>query len=258
MLDFFTAEELVENYEKFRKLINQTFTGERLDSLNKMYDHFEERMIYTPASSVEHYHNAFPGGYIDHVLRVTRNALKVYELYTELGGVADYSKESLIFTALHHDLGKLGTPDADYYKPNDSAWHVKNQGKIYKTNSDIHWMNLNDRTMFNLQHFGVTYTQEEMIGMRLTDGLYDDNNKEYFIKYNKDDSLKTSIPYIMHTADLFAARVENERWEREMNPMKSTRSVQSGRPAKGKLSETFTNSTESVNVFDAFKDIIED
>ena len=95
MLDFFTAEELVENYDKFRKLINKTFEGDRLESLNKMYDHFEERMIYTPASSVEHYHNAFPGGYIDHVLRVTRNALKVYDLYSELGGVGDYSKESL-------------------------------------------------------------------------------------------------------------------------------------------------------------------
>jgi len=259
MLDFFTAEELVENYEKFRKLINQTFTGERLDSLNKMYDHFEERMIYTPASSVEHYHNAFPGGYIDHVLRVTRNALKVYELWETLGMVMEeFDKETLIFTALHHDLGKLGTPEADYYIQNDSAWHVKNQGKIYKTNPNIHWMNMNDRTMFNLQHFGVTYTQEEMIGMRLTDGLYDDNNKEYYIKYNNDDKLNTSIPFIMHTADQMAAIYENKRWESEMNPMKSTRSTQSGRPAKGKLSETFTNSTESVNVFDAFKDIIED
>ena len=60
MTNFFTAEELVANYEKFRKLINNTFEGERLESLNKMYDHFEERIIYTPASSVEHYHNAFP------------------------------------------------------------------------------------------------------------------------------------------------------------------------------------------------------
>ena len=115
MVNFFTAEELVENYEKFRKLINQTFTGERLDALNKMYDHFEERMIYTPASSVEHFHNAFPGGYVDHVLRVTRNALKVYDLYTELGmGMNDYTRENLIFTALHHDLGKLGTPWKTY------------------------------------------------------------------------------------------------------------------------------------------------
>ena len=85
MTNFFTAEELVANYEKFRKLINNTFEGERLESLNKMYDHFEERIIYTPASSVEHYHNAFPGGYIDHVLRVTRNALGIFELQETQG-----------------------------------------------------------------------------------------------------------------------------------------------------------------------------
>jgi len=260
MLDFFTAEELVENYEKFRKLINQTFTGDRLESLNKMYDHFEERILYTPASSVEHYHNAFPGGYIDHVLRVTRNALKVYDLWQDLGMIMEeFDRETLIFTALHHDLGKLGTPEMDYYIKNDSEWHVKNQGKIYKTNPKIHWMNLNDRTMYNLQYFGVRYTEEEMIGMRLTDGLYDENNKEYYIKYNNDDRLATSIPFIMHTADQMAAIYENKRWEAEMNPVKSTRSKTTGRPKKGNLSETFTNNdVKPTSVFDAFKDIVEE
>ena len=47
MTNFFTAEELKSNYEKFRKLINKSFTGERLEKL-KMYDHFEDRIIYTP------------------------------------------------------------------------------------------------------------------------------------------------------------------------------------------------------------------
>ena len=262
MVNFFTAEELVENYEKFRKLINQTFTGERLDSLNKMYDHFEERMIYTPASSTEHFHNAFPGGYVDHVLRVTRNALKVYDLYTELGmGMNDYTRENLIFTALHHDLGKLGTPSEDLYIKNDSEWHVKNQGKIYKYNPNIHWMSLNDRTFYNLNYFGIKCTEEEWIGIKLTDGLYDDNNKEYFIKFDKDQAIKTSLPFIMHTADLFAARFENERWIKEMQPQKSTRNTTNGRPAikASKLSDTFQTSTfTTTNVFDAFKDIIED
>jgi hypothetical protein len=260
MVNFFTAEELVENYEKFRKLINQTFTGERLDALNKMYDHFEERMIYTPASSVEHFHNAFPGGYVDHVLRVTRNALKVYDLYTELGmGMNDYTRENLIFTALHHDLGKLGTPLEDLYIKNDSEWHVKNQGKIYKYNPNIHWMSLNDRTFYNLNYFGIRCTEEEWIGIKLTDGLYDENNKEYFIKFDKDQAIKTSIPFIMHTADLFAARFENERWIKEMQPQKSTRNTTNGRPKKSDLGNAFTNGGfGSVNVFDAFKDIIED
>ena len=260
MVNFFTAEELVENYKKFRKLINQTFTGERLDALNKMYDHFEERMIYTPASSVEHFHNAFPGGYVDHVLRVTRNALKVYDLYTELGmGMNDYTRENLIFTALHHDLGKLGTPLEDLYIKNDSEWHVKNQGKIYKYNPNIHWMSLNDRTFYNLNYFGIRCTEEEWIGIKLTDGLYDENNKEYFIKFDKDQAIKTSIPFIMHTADLFAARFENERWIKEMQPQKSTRNITNGRPKKSDLGNAFTNGGfGTVNVFDAFKDIIED
>jgi hypothetical protein len=260
MVNFFTAEELVENYEKFRKLINQTFTGERLEALNKMYDHFEERMIYTPASSVEHYHNAFPGGYVDHVLRVTRNALKVYDLWQDLGMIMEeFDKETLIFVALHHDLGKLGTPSEDLYIKNDSEWHVKNQGKIYKTNPNIHWMNLNDRTMYNLQYFGVKYTEEEMIGMRLTDGLYDDNNKEYYIKFNNDDRLATSIPFIMHTADQMAAIYENKRWETKMQPQKSTRNATNGRPKKSDLGNAFTNGGfGTVNVFDAFKDVIED
>lgn len=260
MVNFFTAEELVENYEKFRKLINQTFTGERLGALNKMYDHFEERMIYTPASSTEHFHNAFPGGYVDHVLRVTRNALKVYDLYTELGmGMNDYTRENLIFTALHHDLGKLGTPSEDLYIKNDSEWHVKNQGKIYKYNPNIHWMSLNDRTFYNLNYFGIKCTEEEWIGIKLTDGLYDENNKEYFIKFDKDQAIKTSLPFIMHTADLFAARFENERWIKEMQPQKSTRNTTNGRPKKSDLGNAFTNGGfGTVNVFDAFKDVIED
>lgn len=256
MVNYFTAEQLVENYELFRKLINKTFTGERLESLNKMYDHFEERIIYTPASGTEHYHNAFPGGYIDHVLRVVKNSLKVYELYADMGmGQGDYTKENLIFAALHHDLGKLGTPSEDLYKKNDSEWHVKNQGKIYKTNPNIHWMNLTDRTFYLLNHFGIKVTEEEWIGIKLTDGLYDENNKEYFIKFNKDDSLKTSLPFILHTADLFAARFENERWLKEMSPEKSTRNPNNTKSNKQTLGDTFSSNGVSVDsLFNSFKE----
>jgi len=260
MIDFFTAEELVSNYEKFRKLINQTFDGDRLESLNKMYDHFEERMLYTPASSFEHFHNAFPGGYIDHVLRVTRNAVKTYEFHQELGiEMGNLTRESVIFTALHHDLGKLGNVEEDYYIKNDSEWHVKNQGKIYKTNANIHWMNTNDRTFYLLNYFGVKCTEEEWISMKLTDGLYDDSNAEYLRKTFADQKLKTPLPHIMHQADLNACTFESQRWKQEMNPIKSTRKSATGRPKKGDLSETFTNNdVKPTSVFDAFKDIVED
>lgn len=259
MTNFFTAEELVSNYEKFRKLINKTFSGDRLESLNKMYDHFEERILYTPASSFEHFHNSFPGGYIDHVLRVTRNAIQMYELQKEWGiDMKDLTKESVIFTALHHDLGKLGTVEEDYYIKNDSEWHVKNQGKIYKWNPNIHWMNTNDRTWYLLNHFGVKCTEEEWISIKLTDGLYDENNREYLTKTFDGQKLKTPLPHIMHQADINACTFEYQRWSNEMSPTKSTRN-KNGRPStKGKLSDTFQNSGTSVNVFDAFKGIVED
>ena len=194
MTNFFTAEELVANYEKFRKLINNTFEGERLESLNKMYDHFEERIIYTPASSVEHYHNAFPGGYIDHVLRVTRNALGIFELQEKWGlDMKGLTKESIIFTALHHDLGKVGDLEHDYYIPQDSDWHRKNQGLIYKHNGNLQYMTVTDRALFLLQHFGISMSENEYIGLMLTDGLYEEANKSYYVGYSADRSLKTNI-----------------------------------------------------------------
>ena len=232
MVHLLDEKQITENYEKLRKLINQTFTGERLQSLNKMYDHLEDRIILTPASSTAHFHNAFAGGYIEHVLRVTQNAVKVFAMYEEVGiGIGDYDRETVIFTALHHDLGKVGNADESWYIPNDSQWHIENQGKVYKTNPTMHWMNLNDRTFWMLNHFGITISEVEYLGIKLTDGLYDDGNKPYFIAYGADNALKSSLPFVMHQADIMAARFENERWVKLKQGTISTKNV-GGRPAK--------------------------
>ena len=237
MIHILDENKLKDNYEKFRKLINQTFTGERLESLNKMYDVLEDRIVLTPASSTEHFHNAFAGGYIDHVLRVTRNAVKVFDLHTELGiGDGGYDRETVIFTALHHDLGKVGNDTDSWYIPNDSQWHIENQGKIYKTNPSMHWMNLNDRTFWMLNHFGIKISEVEYLGIKLTDGLYDDGNKEYYIAYNKDNALKTGLPFVMHQADIMAARFENERFLKLKQGTISTKNV-GGRPSTKKKLE---------------------
>jgi hypothetical protein len=265
--DFFTPEELLENYKKFRKLINQEFSGERLDTLNKMYDHFEERIIYTPASSFEHFHNAFPGGYIDHILRVTRNALKVYELWKDLDMVTDdITRESVVFAALHHDLGKVGSVSDDWYKKNESEWHVKNQGKIYKSNPKLHWMEIHDRTFYLLNHFGVKCSEEEYLAIRLTDGLYDTSTESYYKSFQPENQLKTFLPHILHQADFMASKFEYNRWVTDGTKLKGGRSgsIQNGRPGSmSKFEKLMSTRTEEEKpkvdmVFDAFKDIMED
>ena len=65
-----TPEELTHNWGNLRQIIDATFTEERLEKLNEMYDYFEERMMFAPASGREHFHNAHAGGYVEHVIHV--------------------------------------------------------------------------------------------------------------------------------------------------------------------------------------------
>jgi thiamine pyrophosphate-dependent acetolactate synthase large subunit-like protein len=57
-------------------------------------------------------------------------------------------------------------------------------------------------------------TQWEYIGLRLTDGLYEEANKSYYISYNPDWSLKSNIAYILHQADSMATHIEYDEWQR--------------------------------------------
>ena len=125
-----TEKELKENYEKFINIIKKYFKDERLERLLFMYSPEElgANLTLSPASGNAGYHNCYTGGYIDHIFNVCRNAIKMKTLFMEAGGNVDFTDEEMIFSALHHDLGKLGIKGEMHYIPNDSDWHVKNRG----------------------------------------------------------------------------------------------------------------------------------
>jgi len=208
-----TPEQIQQNWVKLRELLNNTFSGERLEKLNQMYDYFEDRMVMAPASGKEHYHNAFVGGYVDHVLHVTDLALKINKLWKDNGASINYTDEELIFAAIHHDLGKVGDLENDYYVPNESDWHRKNQGLIFKHNGDLQFMTVTDRAIFLLNHFGVKYSEWEYIGLRLTDGMYEEANKNYYVAYQPERQLKSNIAYVLHQADSMATHIEYDEWK---------------------------------------------
>ena len=209
-----TPEQIQHNWGNLRQLIDAEFTGERLEKLNEMYDYFEERMMFAPASGKEHYHNAHAGGYVEHVIHVTTSAIQIKQLWEKNGATINFTDEELVMAALHHDLGKIGDLAEDYYTPNDSDWHRKNQGLVYKHNGNLQYMTVTDRALFLLQHFGITISENEYIGLMLTDGLYEEANKSYYIGYSADRSLKTNIAYILHQADMMATHIEFDQWKR--------------------------------------------
>ena len=208
----YTEQDLENNYNKFISILKKAFNGERLDSLLHMYS-MEElggNLLLSPASGNKGFHNAYDGGYIDHVLGVVENSLKVLNLYSTCGGMIDFEKGELVFAAFHHDLGKLGDVGKIHYTPNESEWHVKNQGKIYVPNPELAFLTATDRTFYLLNKFGIKYTENEYFGIKLTDGLYDEDNTKYLKTYNVDNQLKTNIQYILHWADHMTTCVERD------------------------------------------------
>ncbi len=206
-----TEEQLLQNWNDLMRVIDKNFEGERKEKLKAMYESFQERMMFTPASGNINYHNAFVGGYVEHVLRVAKCASQTYMLWKSMGSSMEgYTMEELMFAALNHDLGKYGDLEKDLYVPNPSDWHRKNQGSLWNLNAELNWMPVQHRSLWLLQQHGIKYSQNEMIAIMVHDGLYDEANTQYFKHYNSDRNFKTNMPLVLHQADLMASKIEGE------------------------------------------------
>jgi hypothetical protein len=209
------AEKIKSNWERYRGLVNNLFPT-RKDALNKMYDELEDRMVFMPASSMEHFHNAFAGGYVDHVLRVIDCVETLHEAWAGMGAnMAGYTFEEMMFAAMHHDLGKAGFPGNgnEVYQTETSDWHRKNQGKLYKTNAAIPFAMVPDLSVWLLQEYDVKLSWTEYQAIKIHDGMYDEANKPYFVSRSPQSKLKTNLPIILHHADHMASTIEYERWK---------------------------------------------
>lgn len=210
-----TQQELEANYDRFIGIIKKYFTGERLEKLLHMYseDELGTNLTISPASGSKHYHNAYFGGYIDHIFNVCKNSMKMKELFISQGGIVDFTDEELIFCALHHDLGKLGIKGEIHYIPNDNDWQIKNQGKLFKSNDKVTYMTLTDRTFFTLNEYGISYNEKEYFGIKLTDGMFDEDNQKYLTGHNGTKAPKYKIQYILHWADWMSTIIERQNNE---------------------------------------------
>jgi hypothetical protein len=200
-----TAEQLQENFDRLVELIESEFTGVRREKLLSLYSDWSLRIATAPASTKTSYFNAFPGGYVLHVLDVCKAAALVFDVWANMCGKLDFEWEELAFVALNHDLGKIGSETEDYYVECTEDWMIR-KGTKYVLNPQLQYMKVSDRSLMALSNRGIEMTDKEYLGIKLYDGLYDDANKPYFLSYNEDYELKTSLPYIIHQADLISSK----------------------------------------------------
>tara|TARA_R100000697_G_scaffold96655_1_gene108555 strand:+ start:741 stop:1472 length:732 start_codon:yes stop_codon:yes gene_type:complete len=228
------AEQIQKNYEKHLNIINH-YIGDRKDSILSMLDHMQETYVMAPASGRTWYHNAFAGGYVDHVNRVIQYAIEQHKLYEKMGGTIDYTEEELVFAALFHDLGKLGDGDRPNYIPQTDKWRRDKLSEMYSYNGDLDFMLIPDRSLFILQKFGIKVSQKEFLAIRLHDGVFDKANEAYFFSNMESSRQKTSIISVLHSADYLASKVEYDMWKR------------SGGTSKPKTTKTKSTSGRTVN-----------
>lgn len=219
MVEILKPEQIKDNFDKLQMFIKTSFNGDRAEKLIKLTNDYDEMIALAPASDNVGYHNAFPGGYVEHVMRVVTMAVNYYKYLKETAQVSflnNISLEEVMFAALNHDLGKIGIDNEPYYIPNDSDWHIKNQGKIYKRNTNLIHMPVPDRSIYLLNKYGIDFTENEYIAIKNHDGLYDDGNKAYLLTWNNDQVRAIDLAIILHHADHVATLHEKATYRQKL------------------------------------------
>ncbi len=236
-----TAEQIESNWKIFLSNIDKYISSPRKEKLIAFYTKFEERIALMPASGKPQYHNCFPGGYIDHINRVVKGAIELDKIWTEMGTIRNYTTEELVFSAINHDLGKMGTEEEEAYIPQTDQWRKDKLNEQYTFNTKIEFMSVPDRSLFLLQTNDILVTKNELLAIKLHDGVYEEANKPYLINYLPEQKPRTSLVYILHHADMMAGRIEFENeWLPKFNDYKKEKVEPK---SKQKLTTDISNSS---------------
>ena len=165
-----TADDLQNNWERFEKFARRLSDHH----INELLDKLGERLVMCPASPRENQYGCYPGGLVEHTLETTAMMRTLVDVYS-----IDIPVASLLKVGLLHEIGKVGNLTQDYFVDQISEWHREKLGQLYKYNEDISKMSVSHRTLFLLQHFGVTLTSDEWLAVQLASGSHFEENRFY-------------------------------------------------------------------------------
>jgi len=152
-------------------------------------------------------------------------------------------------------LGKLGDWNNEYFTKNDSDWHVKNLGMVYKFNEHVPAMKVYDRTIYLLQDVGIKISHNEYLAIRNQEGLFDESNKFYFYSGQKETKFRTHLPLLIHQSIQTAQEIEYQTWSsgnsvipstKPANASKADKSLRKAKAIKEENNPNFSKNTKSI------------
>ena len=141
-----TPDKLKENLEFF-KVTNEKyklFTDDLLEYLS------DNGFFDCPASTSLNLYNCFPGGLLDHKIRVAKYAANINNKL--LPDSLKQELTSIIKVSFLHGIGKVGI-----YEEQDSKWHRENIGSYYKykDNQEQAALRVGERSAYLAMKYGV-------------------------------------------------------------------------------------------------------
>ena len=190
----------LENLElKYNALFEKL--GSRKQEVLKFKSFLENETSWLTSPASTRFHLNIEKGLLLHSVGVTCNALRIKDLLAP-----DITDESVVITALFHDLGKVGLPGKPYYLPNKNKWEIEKRGMNYKVNPDIVTMNLAVRSLYIIsQH--ITLSEMEAQAIVAHDGIYPVNGGVVNLDYHHKEC---RLQMILHFADKWTAAVEED------------------------------------------------
>ena len=67
-----------------------------------------------------------------------------------------FTQEELVFSAINHDLGKMGDKDNESYIPQTDQWRRDKLGEDYMFNKKLAFASVPDRGLFLLQQHDIS------------------------------------------------------------------------------------------------------
>ena len=202
-------EQIQSNYKELNDIVQKYFDKEQANNIRLLFEHFEDRMIEAPASGRPNYHNCFPGGWLDHTLRVIESSLKMKEHFISLGVNVTSDDSDIILAAMFHDLGKLGDLNEPYYKLQTDDWRRKKLNEFYTHNNTMENLSVTDRALWLLQHFNIKVSTEVWKAIKMSDGMFDAGNEGY---YRTSSDSRNILHYIVHFGDWSATVAEKQHY----------------------------------------------
>ena len=166
-------EIIIKNLDMYKKYLQKLGNKTSETNLKNFIEAIEEDIMVTPASTRYDLVCSYPGGLLEHSLRVFSYFLKLRKI-SSLD--KEISPETAIVLSLLHDIGKLGEGNKAYYLDQKDDWKRNKLGQNYEINDKIGFVPVSQLSLRWLTNYSFKLDLEEWYAI----SNVRDSNKEQF------------------------------------------------------------------------------